>query len=161
MAAQTCPTCGGRGAVANAQTGSPELCPNCNGQGSIAVGTDDLPFWYPFLPIGQTSLVVAGSSTANAVVTIDNDSDFMWDRIVGTSTGLFAVWLRDRFTARPLMPQQNVPIQSPNIMGTGQLPFWLSKPYLLRRTSTVEGVFTDLSGASNTIQFCLMGYKVS
>jgi hypothetical protein len=166
MAAATCPACGGRAAIANAITGSPETCPICGGTGQVAVGTDDLPFWYPFLlsPYGSnpTLTIAAANGTVNALVQIANDSDFMWDRNLFTSTGGFNVYLKDEFTARPLMPFQNTLISSGNAGGTGQLPFWLPKAYLLRRTSTVSAIFTDTSGnPGNVIQFVLFGYKVS
>jgi len=161
MAKTTCPTCGGRGAVANAKTGSPELCPNCQGQTTVSLGTADLPFWYPFVTPANALPVLLANGTGGAAVVIDNDSDFLWDRIVASSTGLFNVFLTDKFSARPLMPSQAVPINGENIAGTAQLPFWLPKPYLIRRTSTVTALFTDRSGAGNTIQFCLVGYKVA
>lgn len=163
MTAQTCPTCGGRGAVANAKTGSPELCPNCEGQTTVSLGTGNLPFWYPFLANQNASVftIAANATNQGAQVVIDNDADFVCDRIIANSTGLFSVFLIDRFTQRPLMPSQTVPINGENISGTGQLPFWLPKPLLLRRTSTVQGFFNDRSGASNTIQFVLAGYKVA
>ena len=163
MAQQTCPTCGGRGAVANAKTGSPELCPNCQGQTTVSIGTDDLPFWYLFLqnPNSTTFTILANSTNNGAQVVIDNDSDFLCDRLIASSTGLFSAYLVDRFTARPLTPSQAVPVNGENLAGTAQLPFWLPKPYLFRRTSTIQGFFNDRSGAGNTIQFALVGYKVA
>jgi hypothetical protein len=47
------------------------------------------------------------------------------------------------------------------VAGTAQLPFILPKPYLLRRTSSLLGSFNDRSGAGNTIQFALGGYKLA
>ena len=163
MAKQTCPTCGGRGAVSNAQSGSPELCPNCQGQGSVSVGTDDLVFWYLFLAPGTNLPPVLGGGAVNvpAQVVIDNDSDFLCDRIIASSTGLYSLFATDNFSSRPFTPNQNVPVNGENMAGTAQLPFWLPKPYLFRRTSTIKGLFNDRSGESNTIQFAFVGYKVS
>jgi hypothetical protein len=163
MAPQTCPTCRGIGAVSNAKTGSPELCPNCQGDTVVSLGTADLPFFYQFLPNPNAVSLVLTANQANvgAAVIVDNDSDFLWDRIIASSTGTFSVFLVDRFTARPMMPSQAVPINGENIAGTAQLPFWLPKPYLIRRTSSIAAFFTDRSGAGNTIQFLLAGYKVS
>jgi hypothetical protein len=114
----------------------------------------DLPFWYPLAPPALTALQLGVTAT----VTIDNDADFEWRWIIASSTGPFSVTLTDRFTTRPLM---TVPINSVNIAGTAQLPFILPKPYLLRRTSSIVGVFNDTSDAGNTIQFCLVGYKLA
>jgi hypothetical protein len=158
MAQTTCPTCNGRGAVSNPRTGSPALCPNCEGQTTVSLGAEDLVFWYPINPPQLTAL----QANVPSSVIIDNDADFIWDRIIASSTGIFSVGLIDRFTSRPLMPDPSGgKINSENIVGTAQLPFWLPKPYLIRRTSAVSASFTDRSGALNTIQFCLVGYKVS
>jgi hypothetical protein len=124
-------------------------------------GMQDLPFWYPIAPPALTALQV----NVAASVTVDNDADFEWRWIIASSilntgaVGLYSVTLTDRFTSRPLM---TVPINGENIAGTAQLPFILPKPYLLRRTSTIQAFFTDRSGATtNTIQFCLVGYKLA
>jgi len=161
MSTQICPTCNGTGAVANPQTGTPQLCPNCEGSGTITLGAGDLPFWYALNPIGSGAGGALAANQANvvAVTQIDNDWDFLWDRIVATSTGAFSMQLLDPFTSRPLMPT-GVNINSANIAGTASLPFWLSRPYLIRKTSTVKGIFNDLSGAANTIQFALVGIKI-
>ena len=98
MAQQTCPTCNGRGAVANGQNGAPQTCPTCDGTGTVSLGTDDLMFHYPLNPPQLT----ANQQGVLASVTIDNDSDFLLDRFVASSTGLFSVELVDRYTARPL-----------------------------------------------------------
>jgi len=154
MATTPCPTCKSKGAVANQKNGSPEICPTCSGSGQVSIGLDDLPFWYPINPPQLTANQqgVAGS------VQIDNDSDFEWRWIVANSTGLFSLTLIDRFTARPLMPSA---INGENIAGTAQLPFVLPKPYLIRRTSSIAAQFNDRSGALNTIQFALVGYKLA
>ena len=154
MAQQTCPTCGGRGAVANAQSGSPQTCPTCDGTGTVSLGTDDMLFHYPINPVQLT----ANQLGVLASVTIDNDSDFLWDRIVASATGLYSVEVTDRFTSRPL---QTGPINGENYAGTAQLPFWLPKPYLVRRTSSIQGKFNDRSGSNNTIQFDLVGLKLA
>jgi hypothetical protein len=156
-----CPTCGGRGAVANTQTGSPEACPNCQ---NYLTGTAGLDYRYLFSanPANPVPLVLAANATkVGAQVAIGNDSDFVCDRFIASSTGLFSVYLTDDFSSRPLTPNQNVPINGENISGTAQLPYWLPKPWLIKRTSTVTASFNDRSGAGNTIQFLLAGYKVT
>jgi hypothetical protein len=122
-------------------------------------GLQDLPFWYPINVSIPTGASAVGS------VTIDNDADFEWRWIVASSidnaaAGLFSVILLDRFTSRPLMPSA---INGENIAGTAQLPFTLPKPYKIRRTSTIQGTFTDrtASGQPNVVQFCLVGYKIA
>jgi len=161
MNGQPCTTCGGRGAVANAATGSPEPCPNCE---SYLSGTVGLPFWYLFSqnPANPAAFALTAlQANVGASVQIDNDSDFLCDRIIGSRTGAYNAYLKDNFSARLLSPSQNVPIADVNFVGTAQLPYWLPKPWLIKRTSTVQGFFTDTSGAGNTIQLILAGYKVT
>ena len=122
-------------------------------------GLQDLPFWYPI------NVSIPSGASAVASVTIDNDADFEWRWIVASAidnaaAGLYSVILLDRFTSRPLMPSA---INGENIAGTAQLPFTLPKPYKIRRTSTIQGTFTDrtASGQPNVVQFCLVGYKIA
>ena len=122
-------------------------------------GLQDLIFWYPI------EIAIPTGATAQANVTIDNDADFEWRWIVASSldngaAGLFSVVLLDRFTSRPLMPSA---INGENIAGSAQLPFTLPKPYVIRRTSTIQGTFTDrtASGQPNVVEFCLVGYKLA
>lgn len=119
-----------------------------------APGLQDLPFWYPIQP---AAALTALQQNVNASVSIDNDADFEWRWIFASSTGLYSVQLTDRFTSRPLM---NVAINGELVAGTGQLPFVLPKPYLIRRTSSIAALFNDRSNAGNTIQFVLGGYKL-
>jgi hypothetical protein len=150
----TCPACGGRGAIANAQTGNPATCPLCQGTTKVSLGLTDQLFWYVLNPAQLTANQLGVIST----VTIDNDADFEWRWIIGSSTGLFSVELKDLFAGgAPLMPS---PINGENFQGTAQLPFVLPKPYPLYRTSSIQGKFNDRSGAPNTIQTCLVGYKL-
>jgi hypothetical protein len=117
-------------------------------------GWQDLLFWYPINPVALTALQQGVIST----ITIDNDAEFEWRWIIGNSTGLFSLTLQDRYTSRPIMASA---INGENVMGTAQLPFILPKPYILHRTSTISAIFNDRSGAGNTIQLCLVGYKLA
>jgi hypothetical protein len=155
-----CPTCRGTGGTVNQATGAIESCPNCD---NFLTGVAGLDYRYLFAanPANITALVLTANQTLGASLTINNDSDFVCDRYIASSTGLFSVYFTDQFSARPLMPSQNVPINGENISGTAQLPYWLSKPWLIKRTSTIQAQFTDRSGAGNTIQFILAGYKVT
>ena len=114
----------------------------------------DLPFWYPINPPALTAL----QAGVTASVVIDNDADFEWRWLISSQTGLWSVTLTDRFTSRPLSPSA---INSENLAGTAQLPFILPKPYILKRTSSVSGIFNDRSNAGNTIQLALVGYKLA
>jgi hypothetical protein len=154
MAPQTCPACGGRGAVANAQTGNPVKCPVCQGTAQIAGDLTDQLFWYLLSP-PQLSANQQGVLTT---VTIDGDADFRVRWLIASSTGLFSLELKDLYAGgAPWMPSA---VNGENFAGTAQLPFVLPKPYPLYRLSSVQAKFNDRSGAPNTIQLCLVGYKV-
>jgi hypothetical protein len=119
------------------------------------VVSQDQLFWYPIVP----AQLQGNQQNVAANVQIQNDADFDWRWIIASSTGLFSVLLTDDFMSKPLMPS-STPINSENIVGTAQLPFVLPKPYRLNRTATVSALFNDRSGAPNTVQFCLVGYKL-
>jgi hypothetical protein len=151
---QTCPTCSGAGAVQNIKTGQGQQCPACQGAGTVSGGYDDQDFWYPIKPPALT----ANQTGVIATVTIDNDADFLCDRFIANSTGLFSVTLFDKFRSRPFSP--NTSINGENIAGTAQLPMWLSNPFLIRKNAVIQGTFNDRSGAGNTIEFNLVGRKL-
>jgi hypothetical protein len=152
--AQNCPACGGRAMVANLATGNPMKCPVCQGMGQITGNLTDQLFHYVFNPPQLTALQLGVIST----VTIDNDADFIIRWIVASSTGLYSVEIKDLYAGgSPWMP---TPINGENFAGTAQLPFVLPKPYPVYRGSSLQARFNDRSGAGNTIQLDLIGYKI-
>ena len=127
----------------------------------VSPGYQDLLFWYQ-LTVSLTS----GQLNLPTQFTVDNDADFEWRWLIGTSilangaAGLASVTLTDRYTQRPLM---TAAVNLENLMGTAQLPFTLPKPYILRRTSSIQGIFNDRSvaGVNNNIQLTFVGYKLA
>jgi hypothetical protein len=151
---QNCPACGGRAIVANLATGNPVKCPVCQGMGQITGDLTDQLFHYVFNPPQLTAL----QQGVIATVTIDNDADFRIRWIVASATGLFSVEVKDLYAGgAPWMP---TPINGENFAGTAQLPFVLPKPYPVYRGSSLQAKFNDRSGAGNTIQLDLIGYKI-
>jgi hypothetical protein len=143
---------------------SSSVSPSGAGNSSMLTGVQGLDYRYLFSanPANPAPLVLtANQQNVGASLQVQNDSDFVCDRIIASATGLFSIYMLDQFSSRPLMPSQNVPINGENIAGTAQLPYWLPKPWLIKRTSTVTALFNDRSGAGNTIQFILAGYKVT
>jgi hypothetical protein len=120
---------------------------------ALGLPQDDLIYWYPLN-------VVLTALQAGVVATLQilNDADFECRWIISSQTGLWQATLIDQLRSRPLMSSD---INSENLAGTAQLPFILPKPWNLLRTSTVKGTFTDRSGSGNTIQLCLVGYKLN
>ncbi|MGH8134587.1 MAG: hypothetical protein ACRETP_15425, partial [Steroidobacteraceae bacterium] len=133
----------------------PVTCPLCNGQGSVSSsGMGDLVFDYLF----PTVTLLANQQGAVATLNIANDYDFEVTEIKSSSTGLFSVQLSDQFRNTTI---SNLAINGENFSGTAQLPRVLFKPWKLLRTSSVQATFNDRSGAGNTIQLALGGYKLS
>lgn len=120
---------------------------------ALGLPQDDLLFWYP-INVTLTAL----QANVIASVQILNDADFECRWIISSQTGLYQVTLLDQLRSRPLMPSD---INSENMSGTAQLPFILPKPWMLLRTATIKGTFTDRSNGGNTIQLCFVGYKLN
>jgi len=126
---------------------------------NVQVSAQDLPFWYPLSSPGSsvgTVTLTANQTGVPAQVTVDNDSEFELRALVATSTGPFSVTLTNQYIRRPLSP---TPINGENIAGTALDPAFIPIPWRLARTSIVSALFNDRSGAPNTIQFALWGYK--
>jgi hypothetical protein len=104
--------------------------------------------------------LTANQVGAQAVVQLDKDFDFLLDRYVATSTGLFSVYLQDSSRGIPLMSSLNTPINGENIAGNGNGPYWLAKKMRIPKGTVLAATFNDRSGALNTIQFVLVGKKV-
>jgi|SRR5579864_93234 len=127
-----------------------QAMPSRAARAAIVLG-QDLPFWYPI-----NAQVGANAVGVKNIIQVDNDSDFEWRSLIASSTGLFSVLLTNNKTKRPLMP---TPVNGENLSGTAQQPGFLAVPFRLVRTSILQAEFTDRSGAPNTIQFILQGYK--
>jgi hypothetical protein len=135
-------------------TGGVAKCPVCQGTGAISGDLTDQLFWYLFSP----PQLAGNQQGVLSTITIDGDADFRVRWLVANSTGLFSLEIKDLFAGgAPWMP---TPVNGENIFGTAQLPFVLPKPYPLYRLSSVQAKFNDRSGAPNTIQACLIGYKI-
>jgi hypothetical protein len=119
----------------------------------VSGGYEDQDFWYPINPVQLT----ANQLGVLATVTIDNDADFLCDRFVASSTGLFSLTLLDKFRSRPFSTGA---INAENFAGTAQLPLWLPNPFVIRKNAVMQGTFNDRSAANNTIQFALIGRKL-
>ena len=89
---------------------------------------------------------------------IQQDADFEIVFLAGTRTSPLAdVQMSDGATGRNF---SSGPVNVDNFFGTAQLPFPLVEPYIIARSSSVNFTFRDTSGAQNTIQLVLRGYKL-
>jgi hypothetical protein len=90
---------------------------------------------------------------------IDTQGHFEWAYIVGVSTGAFSLKFFDAQKQRLL---QNRPVHSTTVMGLGNRPFRLPKPYFFDiGDSRREIICTiqNLTGTNNTIRLVLYGRR--
>lgn len=157
VATETCPTCKGTGALANAHSGSPEACPRCGGEGELEKKFNRVPYWFVF---PRTTIALA-NGTAQVSIQTPKDFDFEWWDIVSNSTGAYDVKLE--INAATLMnagQSGNASgIANVNWAGTAQLPSSRRLPYILPKGTQVVLYFTDTSGAiNNAIQVSFNGF---
>lgn len=112
-----------------------------------------IPFDYvvnAVVPLNSTGFPVS--------LQIQQDADFEIVFLVGTRTDARAdVAMSDGATGRSF---SNAPVNVDNFFGTAQLPFPLVEPYIVARSTALNFTFRDTSGAQNTIQVVLRGYKL-
>jgi hypothetical protein len=150
---QTCPACRGNAIVAT-PAGGIVKCPVCQGTAQISGDLTDQLFIYTFAP----PQLAANAQGVLNTITVDNDADFRIRWLTSSQTGLYSVEIKDLYAGgAPWMP---IPINAENFTGTGQLPWVLPKPYPVYKGSSLQAKFNDRSGAPNTIQLCLVGYKI-
>jgi hypothetical protein len=113
-------------------------------------------FFYPFNP---PALAINATGVV-ASVNVDNDADFLWDRITSFSSCLFSVFIMNSSLGVPYMSSPAAPINGENLSGPASLPYWLPKPYRIRRGSILTATFNNRVAFVNTIQLVLVGYKV-
>lgn len=102
--------------------------------------------------------VVPLNGTMPVIRQFDEDADFEWVMTVATRTDpRVTVQITDSATGRVLVSN---PVNIDNFAGTGALPFPLVEPYVIARSSSLRFVFVESSGAQNTVQIVLRGYKL-
>src|ERR1700728_2975914 len=89
--------------------------------GSSAAGPNGPPqeFSYALNPPQLT----ANQQGAQATVQLDKDFDFLVDRYVAVSTGLYSIYLQDASRGIPLMSGLNTAINGENIAGSATRPY--------------------------------------
>lgn len=126
------------------------------------------PYQYP---LNSPLIPIAG--TGQAQLQLDTDADFLWDRIDAAGFGGFwSVYLQDASRGVPLIGSPLAPLGQVLVGGNGNimlagapsrmLPFWLPKPYRLRRGTILAGTFTNLVlDSAIQVQLVLTGRKVA
>jgi hypothetical protein len=104
--------------------------------------------------------IVPANAPADAnPLSILADADFeWWWTIIQRSNGLLSLLISEAGSGRAFM---NLPVNVDNLAGqvTAEGEFPLVVPYIMPRTRTYTFQFTDTSGAPNTVQVVLSGYK--
>ena len=117
------------------------------------------------------ALALAPAGSANDIINIEADSDFIlqkfaWQADVAAAayTDSTRPWpnvtiqLVDSGSGRQLM-QNPIPVTS--FMGTGELPFILPNPRKFLRNSTIQVAFTNFDAAvTYNIRLAFIGYKI-
>jgi hypothetical protein len=118
-----------------------------------------IPFDYVVNAIVPANSGQAGGPAPFLVsLQIQQDADFETVFLAGTRTSPLAdVQMSDGATGRNF---SNAPVNVDNFFGTAQLPFPLVEPYVFARSTSVNFSFRESSGAPNTIQLVLKGYKL-
>lgn len=116
------------------------------------------PYSYVADPAALTAATAAGTADKAATTVtkiIQPDSWFVCEKFVGNATGRYQVQIFDEQGAALM----NIPIYDVNIVGTAQYPYVLPDPIVFPPTSNLTFQFQDLSGAANTVEFAMVGYK--
>ena len=162
-----CPVCHGNMMVESSK-GVPYACPKCYGTGRAEPNVVRFPKTYVFGNASQITLAasagvgVAGVSSTPSL-TIDGQYDFELVFLVASSNpgGTAGAWQDQIADNVPRNWQQaGIFIQSANRWGTAQRPFPVVARIILGVREVLQGTFQDMSGATNTIQPCLVGYDL-
>lgn len=114
-----------------------------------------IPYVYPISATGTVD--ISANSTLSASIPTDNDAHFLCYKVTGARDGLCTVSLTDAARDRTWMNQA---MQFDNFVGNGMFPNILPSPRFVARGSVVAVALTDLSGATNTVELNLVGFKL-
>lgn len=119
----------------------------------LASGGQKAQYFHYSTPI----TAIGAGLTQNFSIPIYPDSYFVIKKLTSTQTAPFGVRLVNGATGRFF---SNDRINNANVMGTIQLPNRLSDPVVVPPSSNLQVEITDLSGAPNTVQAALIGFRV-
>ncbi len=157
-----CDKCKGQGLLHNGQ--QLQKCPMCEGSGTAQLTPARIPVWY-----NVPTQAIGALATVPFTLQINQNADFEWVFTMATWTSaLLNVSLTDGSTGRAITQAQNTQNQSgvgvcPINLFAGPnagSPFPLLEPYVLARATSVQFYFTDLSGATNTLNLVLQGFQL-
>jgi hypothetical protein len=137
--------------------------PTAHGLAPVQVGQQIEDF---FINMPDPILVGAGATVQKALI-LDQDADFSVQKLTGwvTDQGVPPVWqaqplllvqFRSGGSGRDVFSQA-VPFSA--LFGTGQLPFILPTPRIIRRGSTVTWEITNIGATAYTAYLLTIGKK--
>ena len=117
------------------------------------------------------ALAIAPAGSANDIINIEADSDFMLQKLTfeadiaaaaftdsARPIPLVTIQIIDSGSGRQLM-QNPIPVAS--LFGTGELPFILPNPRKFMRNSTMQIAFTNFDAAiTYNVRLAFIGYKI-
>ena len=102
----------------------------------------------------HASVSLAANGAGSIVIITPSRFDFLVKSISGRSTGTYLLNFLGTGKSELL---NNKPLHSSTVIGTGNLPYPLPFPVLLRKSESFVIDVSDLSGAANTIEIQLHG----
>ena len=116
-----------------------------------------LPYFYSLSNTVLGSNPIAANQTIQNSIKITADAAFVAMDMRGVTNGDMLIFMRTDSSDRQLMNQA---VHSSLILGTGQWPSPLRKPFLIPANTTLSFDLTDISGVQNEIRLTLAGFKV-
>ena len=116
-----------------------------------------LPYFYSLNNTVLGGNPIAANATVQNSIKITADAAFVAMDMRGVTNGDMLIFMRTDSSDRQLMNQA---VHSSLLLGTGQWPSPLRKPFLIPANTTLSFDLTDISGQQNEIRLTLAGFKV-
>lgn len=116
-----------------------------------------LPYFYSLNNTVLGGNPIGANATTQNSIKITADAAFVAMDMRGVVNGDMLLFMRTDSSDRQLMNQA---VHSSILLGTGQWPSPLRKPFLIPANTTLSFDLTDISGAQNEIRLTLAGFKV-
>lgn len=116
-----------------------------------------LPYFYSLNNTVLSGNPIAANATVQNSIKITADAAFVAMDMRGVTIGDMLIFMRTDSSDRQLMNQS---VHSSLLLGTGQWPSPLRKPFLVPANTTLSFDLTDISGVQNEIRLTLAGFKV-
>lgn len=116
-----------------------------------------IPYFYSLNNTIQSGNPIAANQTVQNSIKITADAAMIGMDMRGITNGDMLIFMRTDSSDRQLM---NQPVHSSLLLGTGQWPSPLRKPFLIPANTTLSFDLTDISGQQNEIRLTIAGFKI-